>query len=513
MNPIKKFYSLASWTASVTHAYSMTQSTDIKTELSKLKISTPRKEGIALKDPLIDPLKEPVSSNLRDPFEFAVENNKAGLYSQRKDSIERTKETERKAKEEIERYGDKLSFDCSDVQVRTVLQRLGELLGLNLIISAHVKGKITLYLKDIPWQESLDIILKTQSLAKQVQGNIIYIAPFEEIMENSKKIKLWESVSSASIESKLFQIKYANASELANLIQGKETSILSSEGKLIVDTRTNALWIADSPKQFSLIQKVIKQFDIPSPQVLIEARIVNVTKDFAKDLGLRFGITRSNLSGTLKGAEQNRQVPSEIPALSDRLNLDLAATPLTAAPASIGLALAKLGEGILLDLELSALESEGRGEVISSPRLIAINQQAAIIEAGEEIPYQEAVSSGVTAVVFKKAVLSLKVIPKITPDCKILMDLKINQDIASPKVFNGVPTILTKEIQTNALVGDGQTIVLGGIYKQDRNKEVNRVPFLGELPVVGGLFKNQSTSIRNEELLIFITPRIIKQMG
>lgn len=176
---------------------------------------------------------------------------------------------------------------------------------------------------------------------------------------------------------------------------------------------------------------------------------------------------------------------------------------------SVGIALAKLSNHILLDLELSALESEGRGEVISSPRLIATNQQPALIESGEEIPYQEATSSGATAVAFKKAVLSLKVTPQITPDSKILMDLKINQDIPSPKVFNGVPTILTKEIQTSVLVENGRTIVLGGIYKQDKNNEINRTPFLGNLPVVRNLFRSRSLSTRNEELLIFITPRII----
>lgn len=220
----------------------------------------------------------------------------------------------------------------------------------------------------------------------------------------------------------------------------------------------------------------------------------------------------THLSGTLEGANELARgtAPANVVPLERRLNLDLAAAPLTGAtPASVGIALAKLNDNILLDLELSALESEGRAELISSPRLITTNQQAAVIESGEEIPYQEATSSGATAVAFKKAVLSLKVTPQITPDGKILMDLQINQDTPSPQTFLGVPAIITKEIQTNVLVNNGQTIVLGGIYKQDKNKVINRIPFFGELPVVGILFSNRQITLKNEELLIFITPRII----
>ena len=250
---------------------------------------------------------------------------------------------------------------------------------------------------------------------------------------------------------------------------------------------------------------------VPIKQVLIEARIVNVTKDFARDLGIRFGIARpAYYDDNSKDINQIENLTTDNNTrLAERLNLDLVAAPISASPASVGIALAKLGSGILLDLELSALESEGRGEIISSPRLITANQQEATIESGEEIPYQETTANGATAVSFKKAVLSLKVTPQITPDGKVLMNLHINQDLPSLRIFNGVPSILTKEIQTTVLLNNGQTIVLGGIYKQDKYNAINRVPFLGNLPVVGALFRNQSTTIRNEELLIFITPRII----
>ncbi len=227
------------------------------------------------------------------------------------------------------------------------------------------------------------------------------------------------------------------------------------------------------------------------------------------------GVSRpSHLSGTLNGANEFQLPPGaanpaavEVPR---RLNLDLVAAPISGAvPASVGIALARLSDNILLDLELSALESEGRAEVIASPRLITTNQQPAVIESGQEIPYQEATSSGATAVAFKKAVLSLKVTPQITPDSKILMDLQVNQDTPSSERYNGVPAIFTKEIQTNVLVNNGQTIVLGGIYQQDKNQAIRRIPFFGELPVVGVLFSNRQIRLRNEELLIFITPKII----
>jgi type IV pilus assembly protein PilQ len=318
------------------------------------------------------------------------------------------------------------------------------------------------------------------------------------------------------VRSDLIQINYAKAADIAILIKDKQNSLLSERGKISVDARTNALWVQDTGTKIEEVRELIKQLDIPVKQVLIEARIVDVTKDFAQDLGIKWGVTKPvHLSGTLEGANQ-LQLPNGLanPALvpvASRLNLDLAAAPALpgAVPASVGIALARLGDNILLDLELSALESEGLAELISSPRLITTNQQAAVIESGEEIPYQESTSSGATAVAFKKAVLSLKVTPQITPDGKILMELQINQDRRSTQTFNGVPAIITKEIQTNVLVNNGQTIVLGGIYRQDKNKSFRRIPFLGSLPVVGPLFGNKQIILSNEELLIFITPRII----
>lgn len=411
--------------------------------------------------------------------------------------------------------GKLISLNFQKIPVRAVLQLLAEFTGINMVVSDKVSGDITLRLNNTPWDQALDIILKTNQLDKRQTGNIMMIAPIKDILQNEKQelVSQLEVTNLLPLRSELIQINYAKAADIATLLKDKNTSLLSKRGSISVDVRTNSIWIQDTGAQIEEIRELIKQLDIPVKQVLIEARIVNVTKNFTQDLGIRFGVSRPNtLSGRLNGANQFQQGVSPanvLPTFAERLNVDLAAVPAAVAPGSIGIALAKLGDGILLDLELSALESEGHGEVIASPRLITTNQQAAVIESGQEIPYQESTSSGATAVAFKKAVLSLKVTPQITPDSKIMMDLQINQDTPSPQLFNGVPSILTKEIQTNVLVDNGQTIVLGGIYQQDKSNSINRVPFLGQLPVVGALFRNQNVTTKNEELLIFITPRII----
>ncbi|WP_253675030.1 type IV pilus secretin PilQ [Legionella micdadei] len=407
-----------------------------------------------------------------------------------------------------------ISLNFQEIKVSAVLQLLADFTGINIVVSDKVTSSLSLRLDDILWDQALDIILTTRSLSKRKIGNVMFVAPVDEIIELEKKEFSMENDrrNFAPLRSDLLQVNYAKAADIANLLTDPKTTLLSPRGSVNVDARTNTIWLQDIGTHVKKIRELVKRLDVPVKQVLIEARIVNATKDFARDLGVRFGVSRPNhLVGRLKGIKQSvpySGMEEEVP-LAERLNLDLAALPITASPASVGVALAKLGNGILLDLELSALESEGKGEIIANPRLITTNQQTAVIESGEEIPYQEATLSGSTAVAFKKAVLSLKVTPQITPDSKILMDLQINQNIPSVKVFNGVPSILTKEIQTSVLINDGQTVVLGGIYKRDKYNALNRVPFLGELPVVGRLFRNKTTAVKNEELLIFITPRII----
>ncbi len=411
--------------------------------------------------------------------------------------------------------GKRISLNFQHIKIRAVLQQLADFTGLNIVVSDKVQGSITLKLNNIPWDQALDIILTTQGLDKRQTANIILVdtkASFDRKQEQQlKNQQIIEQLE--PIRSELLQINYAKAADIAILIKDKQNSLLSEKGKMSVDIRTNTIWIQDSGTKLKEIRRLLKRLDVPVKQVLIEARIVQMSKGFAQDLGVRWGVSQLNhLNGTLPGVYPVEQDSGSVDVLSytKRLNLDLIAVPAAGfAPAAVGVALAKLGDNILLDLELSALESEGHAELISSPRLITTNQQPAVIDSGQEIPYQESSASGATSVAFKKAVLSLKVTPQITPDNKILMDLKINQDTTSTQLFNGAPAILTKEIQTNVLVNNGQTIVLGGIYQQDKSKTITRVPFLGKLPVVGNLFKNTRISWTNDELLIFITPKVI----
>lgn len=412
--------------------------------------------------------------------------------------------------------GKLISLNFQNIPVRSVLQLLAEFTGINMVVSDQVKDNITLRLNNTPWDQALDIILRTNKLDKRKTGNVILIAPADDLLKQEKAdLKSQIEVKNlAPLRSDLIQINYAKATDIATLIKDKNTSLLSKRGSISVDVRTNSIWIQDIGAQIEETRELIKRLDIPVKQVLIESRIVNVRKNFTEDLGIRFGVSKpTSLSGTLDGANQMSQpgaTPASVVPYTQRLNIDLAASPTSlVAPGSIGIALAKLGNNVLLDLELSALESEGKGEVIASPRLITTNQQPAVIESGEEIPYNESTSSGAAAIAFKKAVLSLKVTPQITPDNKIMMDLQINQDEPLFRPGIQVPSILTKQITTTVLVDNGQTIVLGGIYKQDTSNAINRVPFLGELPVVGALFRNKNVTTSNEELLIFITPRII----
>lgn len=407
----------------------------------------------------------------------------------------------------------RVTLNFQDIQVSAVLKILADFTGINLVVSDAVTGNITLHLNEVPWDQALDIVLTTQALDKRQIGDVLLIDKASALAERENALLEHHLAAQkfVPLHSSLLQINYARAVDIANLLKDKSSSLLSDRGTLSVDARTNTIWLQDTQTQIQEIKTLVKRLDVPVKQVIIEARIVNMMKNCAEDLGVRWGVSNStHLSGTIDAANKfaNGVAPADI-AVSDRLNLDLGAIPFDASPVSIGVALAKLGDHVLLDLELSALESEGRAEIVASPRLMTSNQQSAVIESGEDIPYQEATLGGGTAVAFKKAVLSLRVTPQITPDGKLLMDLLINQDADSGRRVQGVPIVLTKSIATNVLVNNGQTIVLGGIYKHDKNNMIMRVPFLGTLPLVGNLFRRKQVKKRNEELLIFITPRII----
>lgn len=402
-----------------------------------------------------------------------------------------------------------ITLNFQDISVRSALQLLANFSKTDIVVNDSVKGNMSLHLNHVHWEEALKVILKTRGLDSREVNGVIFVAPADEITN-------WDKTSEASVELLMesIAIQYARAEDIAKTLKDTENSLLSPRGNISVDKRMNMLLVYDTPEKILLIKNVLQSLDQPVRQVLIEARIVSVNRDFEKDIGIQFGISKENhLSGTLDGANAmaGGTTASAVP-VTQRLNLDLAATSSAgASPASIGLALAKLGGGILLDLELSALESQGEGKVISSPRLVTANQQSAFIESGEEIPYQEATSSGATSVTFKKAVLRLKVTPQITPNDKIMMALNINQDMPNGILINGVPEVTTKEIQTNVLVNNGETLVLGGIYRQDKTHITQRVPFLSDLPGIGSIFQKKTDKISYEELLIFITPKIINE--
>lgn len=411
--------------------------------------------------------------------------------------------------------GKRLSLNFQDIKVRAVLQVIADFTGINIVASDTVRGSLTLRLHDVPWDEALAIILRTQGLTQRQVGNILMIAPREEVETNEKQaLQAQQQIEILEpLRSELIQINYAQASEIALLLKNSDNTLLSPRGSVSVEERTNTIWVQDTLAKLREVRDLLQKLDRPVRQVLIEARIVRVNKGYERNIGVRFGLTSpDHLSGTFNGANEiNRGIkPANVIPATDRLSFNLPAGPINGNPASsIGLALAYLGKDLLLDLELSALESEGGGEIISSPRLITSNKHPAYIEEGTEIPYQEATSSGATSVEFKKAVLSLYVVPQITPDGKVILDLKINQDAVNTTIISEVPAIDTRQIETQVLIDNGDTVVLGGIYEQNRRDQTYRTPYLGALPLVGALFRHTEHSNDRTELLIFLTPKII----
>lgn len=399
---------------------------------------------------------------------------------------------------------EKLSLNFQAIPVRSALDIIAQFASLNIIVSDTVKGTVSLHLSDIPWDEALDIILKSQGLDKLQLGQVVVVAPAEEIASKQEAtLKILEKTASLQpLHSALIALNYAEGTEVMALLKSPSHNLLSSRGMISVDKRTNSLLIEDTAERIVSVRELIQKIDIPVKQVLIEARIVEVSRDFERSLGIHWGI-----------AKDNRFKKSFDPQSSPlpHLNVNLPAQATVGQAASAGVTLANLGQGYLLDLELSALESEGQGELISSPRLVTADQQEAFIEAGEEIPYQEASSSGATTVAFQQATLKLDVIPHITPDNHIMMAIKVNQDKPNAALdVQGTPAITTRKIDTKVRVANGETVVLGGIYRQEKTNTVLRVPFLGELPWVGGLFRSTRVSDSSNELLIFITPTIVR---
>jgi type IV pilus assembly protein PilQ len=410
--------------------------------------------------------------------------------------------------------GKPISLDFQDVPVRQVLQIIAQVNGFNLVTTDTVSGNVTISLSGVPWDQALDMILKIRGLDQRLEGNILLIAPSEELAAREAQVlQTKQQVQNlAELRSANIAINYARANELAEILKSSNGGILSARGSVSVDERTNTLLIRDTQESIDDARSIINALDVPVKQVLIESRMVTVRDNADEQLGVRWGFTGNSTdaatSGSLLGADitNTGTVPSDI---TDRLNVNL---PVANAAGRIGFQIASLLDGNILDLELSALESENKGEVIASPRITVANQQEAYIEQGTEIPYVQSTSSGATSVEFKKAVLSLRVTPHITPDNRIILNLVVTQDTRGETVSTSTgPAVAidTQEIKTQVLVENGETIVLGGIFQQISTKDVSKVPLFGDLPVVGRLFSTTGQVEEKRELLIFVTPKII----
>jgi type IV pilus assembly protein PilQ len=430
-------------------------------------------------------------------------------------------EEEKKRKEKFGFTGERLSLNFQDIEVRSVLQLLADFTGLNLVVSDSVVGNLTLRLKNVPWDQAMDIILKTKGLDKRKAGNVILIAPTDEIAAREKlELEARKQVEELErLRTEFMKVNYAKAADMANLLKQVDNAILSPRGSVSVDERTNTLLVKDTNTSLNNVRLLLTELDIPVRQVLIESRVVIANDDFSKELGVRFGVSRDTggdqssgdaayTSGSLAGIKQLAN--NEPLDTLNSLNVNL---PVQNPAGSFALALAKLPLGTLLEMELSAAQIEGRGEVVSSPRVITADSHTARIEQGVEIPYLE-LSDGDATLKFRKAVLSLEVTPQITPDDRVIMDLDVHKDNVGELISYGgglpAPSIDTREVQSQLLVDNGQTVVLGGIYETEKTNQVTRVPFFSDLPFVGVLFKSTIEVDDRTELLIFVTPKILQ---
>lgn len=429
--------------------------------------------------------------------------------------------------------GEKLSLNFQNIEVRALLQVIADFTNFNVVTSDTVTGTVTLRLKDVPWDQALDIIMQAKGLGVRKNGNVLWIAPKDEI--NAKeKMDLEAKVEVAKLEplrTQAFQLNYVKAEDIAKGLTGQNnsggggsntstTKMLSERGSVLFETRTNQLFVSDIPSKLEEIQQLIAKVDIPVRQVLIEARIVEADDTFSRNLGARLGATqgtsglgggdyRVNTSGTYTQTGyrtgQNTTEPDYV--TSNFVNLPATAIDGTSA-ASLAISLFRAGSDKFLNLELSALEADNKGRIVSSPRVITADQVKALIEQGTELPYLVASSSGATSIAFRKANLKLEVTPQITPEGSIILDVDVNKDSVGIQTSAGY-AIDTKHVQTQVLVENGGTVVIGGIYVQTERNDVNKVPLLGDLPVLGYLFKNTSKTNDKSELLIFLTPKVV----
>jgi len=425
--------------------------------------------------------------------------------------------------EREEFVGERLSLNFQDIEVRSVLQLLADFTDLNIVVSDTVTGNITLRLNNVPWDQALDIVLRVRDLDKRMTGNVIYVAPREEIAERERREleAMKEQEDLAPLRTEFLSVNFTQAESIRRLIHDRDRartgdgadrrmSFLSDRGSVSVDARTNTLIVRDTQDQIESIRRLVERLDVPTQQVLIETRVVIADDNFRRDLGVRFGVTgfdesgrtRSGVSGTLEGSDQVARGQG-IPAIGDRVNVAL---PVPDAPS---VAFTILRPDLLLDLELSALQVEGRGEVISSPRVITANGETAKIEQGQEIPFLSVGDQG-TQVEFRDAVLLTEVTPQITPNGNVIMAIKVTKNEPDfSRTVQGNPLINKREVETQVVVANGETVVLGGVYEISNLERLESVPFFGDLPILGNLFRNRIAQSDKAELLVFVTPRVL----
>ena len=424
--------------------------------------------------------------------------------------------------------GEKLSLNFQDIEVRAILQLLADFTDKNLVASDSVGGNLTLRLKNVPWDQALDIILKARGLGKREVGNVMMVAPQEELTarERLEMESKQQYLELSPLKTEFIQVNYAKASDMASIIKDEANNLISERGNVSVDERTNTLLVQETSEYLEEIKTILKALDIPVKQVQIESKIVVANDDFSRGLGVKLGYSVRTSPLVLDGAKTNNSViigggiggDTSVATGTGFLNADNASTPqenyqvslpITSPTGALKMFVGRQGS-YLLNLELQAAQAEGRGEIISSPTVITANQREATIESGTEIPYLEASSSGATSVSFKKAVLSLKVTPQITPDKRIIMDLRVNKDSVGT-IFSGIPSIDTNNLITQVLVENGETVVLGGVYETSETNNRGSIPLLGDIPMIGVLFRNKTKTQKKKELLVFITPQIIDQ--
>ena len=409
-------------------------------------------------------------------------------------------EAAQKSSSKVAYTGDKLSLNFQDIEVRAVLQILADFKGLNLVASDNVKGRVTLTLKSVPWDQALDIVLKSKGLDKRLDNNVLVVAPAKELAKQEQEMLTSQQqiVDLSPIRSDMIQINYGDAADIANVLRSEEGNrILSERGSVQVLKRTNSLLLSETQEKLDEIRALIEKVDIPVRQVQIEARIVSADTNFRKELGVKWG-------GSLQLGNSNNLLVEG--ATNNGLFTDLG----TMEPATSALSIGMLTDNTLLNLEISALENDGGGEIISQPKIITSDKHKAVIKSGEEIAYQESASNGGTSVSFKKALLELEVTPQITPDGRVIMTIKVtNNNVVRNDETSAPPSIDTTELETKVLIEDGQTIVLGGIFKNTTEESVSKVPLLGDLPGIGRLFRQNMDLDRKAETLVFITPKIL----